>query len=399
MSTSFPPPPTNTIGECLLSVTPTLLTYFLLDWSDIGFKVREVNGHIESTFSHSQGGKWSPPKFIVSPHLAIHGMAPGLNYAVQTFEGMKAFRAFNGEITVFRPDQNAKRMNHSASYISAPVIPEEHFIRCVELAIASNAEFVPPHETGAAMYVRPLLFGSSAQLGLNPCDGYTFTVFVMPTGVYHGLHAVDALILEDFDRAAPKGTGSAKLGGNYAPVLRWSEKARNEGFDITLHLDSQTRSEIDEFSTSGFLGVKKDGNQITIALPDSKNVIKSVTSESVCEIARDIFGFKVEKRPILYEELKDFDEVMAAGTAASLVPVKSITMRSRGDKFDYAGKEDGEPGPVCLKLLKTLKDIQQGKIEDQFGWNMEIKAPPKGFILESGEPNGTIHEGDVDELP
>ena len=358
-----------------------------------------MNGHVESIFTSSGGsGTWSAPKFVVSPNLSIHGMAPGLNYGVQTFEGLKAFRTPDDQITIFRPDQNAKRMQHSASYISAPAIPEDHFLRCVELAIAANAEFVPPHETGAAMYVRPLLFGSCAQLGLNPCEEYTFVVFVMPTGVYHGLHAVDALVLEQFDRAAPEGTGSAKLGGNYAPVLKWSEKARKEGFGITLHLDSKTRSEIDEFSTSGFLGVKKEGDKVTIAVPDSKNVIKSVTSESVCQIARDVLGFTVEKRPIMYEELKDFDEVMAAGTAASLVPVKSITMRSRDDKFEYAGKEDGEPGPVCLELLKTLKGLQQGKIKDQFGWNLVIKAPPPGFAGgESPDTNGAV--GNVDELP
>lgn len=326
-------------------------------------------------------------------------MAPGLNYGVQTFEGMKAFRTAAGQIVVFRPDQNAKRIQHSASYISAPVIPEEHFLDCIHLAIASNAEFVPPHETGAAMYVRPLLYGSSAQLGLNPCDEYTFVVFVMPTGVYHGLHAVDALILEEFDRAAPEGTGSAKLGGNYAPVLRWSEKARNEGFGITLHLDSKTRTEIDEFSTSGFLGVKQEDDRVTVVVPDSKNVIKSVTSESIFQIARDVFGFNVERRPILYDELKSFTEVMAAGTAASLVPVRSITMKSRGKKFEYAGKEDGEPGPICLKLLETLKDIQHGKVKDQFGWNMAIEAPPKDFVAGSTETNGTLHEGDVDQLP
>lgn len=229
------------------------------------------------------------------------------------------------------------------------------------------------------MYVRPLIFGSSAQLGLNPCDGYTFVVFVMPTGVYHGVNPVDALVLEDFDRAAPEGSGSAKLGGNYGPVLRWSEKAKNEGFGLTLHLDSKTRTEIDEFSTSGFIGVKQDGEQVTIVVPDSKNVIRSMTSESVCQIARDIFGFKIEKRPIPYEELETFTEVIAAGTAVSLAPVKSITMRSRGDKFHYVGEKDNQPGPVCLKLLKTLKDIQQGKIKDQFGWTLEIKAPPEGF--------------------
>lgn len=149
------------------------------------------------------------------------------------------------------------------------------------------------------MYIRPLIFGSSAQLGLNPPEEYTFVVYVLPVGVYHGVHPVAALILEEFDRAAPEGTGSAKVGGNYAPVLRWSEKARTEGYGITLHLDSKTRSVIDEFSTSGFVGVKKhsEGEGYTVVVPDSKNVIRSVTSESVLSIAES-FGWTVERRPV-----------------------------------------------------------------------------------------------------
>lgn len=188
-------------------------------------------------------------------------------------------------------------MQHSASYISIPEVPKELFTKACRLAVSLNAGFVPPHETGAAMYIRPLLFGSSAQLGLSPPEEYTFCVYVMPTGVYHGVHPVDCLILEDFDRAAPHGTGSAKVGGNYAPVLRHSDKARSEGFGITLHLDSQTRSVIDEFSTSGFIGIKQNGDDITLVVPDSKNVIKSVTSDSAFELAKS-FGWKVECRPV-----------------------------------------------------------------------------------------------------
>lgn len=327
-------------------------------------------------------------------------MAPGLNYGVQCYEGMKAFRRPDGSISIFRPDQNAVRMARSASYISVPPVPEKLFVECVNLAVALNAEFVPPHETGAAMYIRPLLFGSSAQLGLNPPDEYTFCVFVMPTGVYHGVHAVDALILEDFDRAAPEGTGSAKIGGNYAPVLRHSEKARDKGFGITLHLDSKTRSEIDEFSTSGFLGVKKEGGKTTVVVPDSKNVIKSVTSESACQIARDVFGYDVEVRRIPYEEIKEFQEVMACGTAASLVPIKSITMESRGDKFDFPVGAKGEPGEVCEQLLSTLKGMQAGKVEDRFGWCHIVTEAPKGFGVEGKGVNGEKGlNGAVDQLP
>ncbi|KAL8700575.1 MAG: hypothetical protein Q9201_005369 [Fulgogasparrea decipioides] len=378
---SFPPPPVDTI-----------------DWNDIGFRVREVNGHIESHYSvHTP--QWTPPKFVRSPFLSIHGMAPGLNYGQQAYEGIKAFRTPQNQIAIFRPRQNALRLAHSASFISIPPIPEELFLQCCHTAVALNAEFVPPHHTGAAMYIRPLLFGSSAQLGLTPPEEYTFCVFVLPVGVYHGVHPVDALILEDFDRAAPEGTGSAKVGGNYAPVLRWSEKARKEGFGITLHLDSKTRTVVDEFSTSGFVGVRQDGETFTVVVPDSKNVIESVTSESVCEIAKS-FGWNVEKRPIEYAELPSFTEIMAAGTAAALVPIKSISMRSKNDKFLYQEGGD-EPGPACVKLLTTLKGIQQGKTEDSFGW-LDYVVKPK--LAENGETNG-VHglngefNGNVDKLP
>ena len=265
--------------------------------------MREVNGHIESTYS-KKTSQWTAPKFIEDPFLRLHGMAPGLNYGQQCYEGLKAFRSPDDKtINIFRCQQNAERMQHSASFISIPEPPVELFRQCVHLAVSLNAEFVPPHATGAAMYIRPLLFGSSAQLGLSPPEEYTFLVFVLPTGVYHGTHPVAALVLEDFDRAAPEGTGSAKVGGNYAPVLRWSEKARDDGFGITLHLDSKTRTEIDEFSTSGFIGVRGDaggdGKEVSIVVPDSKNVIKSVTSDSICQIAKS-FGWKVEQRSVSF---------------------------------------------------------------------------------------------------
>lgn len=305
-------------------------------------------------------------------------MAPGLNYGQQCYEGLKAFRAPDDTtINIFRPVMNAERMQHSASFVSIPEVPVEHFSKCVQLAVSLNAEFVPPHATGAAMYIRPLLLGSSAQLGLSPPEEYTFLVYVLPTGVYHGVHPVAALILEDFDRAAPEGTGSAKIGGNYAPVLRHSQKASNEGFGITLHLDSRTRTEIDEFSTSGFIGIHGTPEEgCTIVVPDSKNVIKSVTSDSVCEIAKS-WGWKVEKRSIKYDELSSFAEVAAAGTAAALLPIKSITMRSKGDEFKYQGGAD-EPGPAVEKLLAQLKGIQQGKVKDQFGWLEAVREYKQG---------------------
>ncbi|KAF1824336.1 branched-chain amino acid aminotransferase II [Dissoconium aciculare CBS 342.82] len=369
MATStFPPPPVNTI-----------------DWTDIGFKVREVNGHVEARYS-SKTGQWTAPKFIQDPFLRLHGMAPALNYGMQCYEGLKAFRTPGDvSVTIFRPRQNAERMQHSASFVSMPEIPVELFQHCVRLAVSLNAAYVPPHDSGASMYVRPLLFGSSAQLGLDAPEEYTFCVYVMPTGVYHGVHPVAALILEDFDRAAPEGTGSAKIGGNYAPVLRHSGKAKKEGYGITLHLDSRTRSEIDEFSTSGFIGVignPEKGEDVTVVVPDSTNVIKSVTSDSVCQIAKH-FGWKVEQRPIKYTELPSFTEVIAAGTAAALVPIKSIAMRSTNDTFLYQGGGD-EPGPAIIKLLKQLQGIQRGLVPDPFGWVETVRAYGEGEFERDG---------------
>lgn len=322
-------------------------------------------------------------------------MVPALNYAQQAFEGVKAFRTPDDQIAIFRPMANAKRLAHSCGFVAIPPVPEALFVKCCRLAVGLNAGYVPPHHTGASMYIRPLVFGSSAQLGLTPPEEYTFVVFVVPVGVFHGVHPVDALILEEFDRAAPEGTGSAKLGGNYGPVLKWSERAKSDGFGITLHLDSRTKTEVDEFSTSGFIGVHEEGEKYTLVVPDSRSVIKSVTSDSVCEIAKTL-GWSVDCRPIKYDELSTFSEVMAAGTAAALVPIKSITMRSRNDKFTYQGGSDN-PGPAFEKLLTILKSIQQGKMKDSFGWLDYVKEP-KGFPSTNGISTNGV-DGSIDELP
>lgn len=203
-------------------------------------------------------------------------------------------------------------------------------------------------------------------------------MYVLPVGVYHGVHPVDCLILEDFDRAAPHGTGSAKIGGNYAPVLQHSEAARKAGYGITLHLDSQTRTLIDEFSTSGFLGLLET-TPPTLVVPDSRSVISSITSRSVQEIAA-AWGWKVEVREVRVEELARFKEVMAAGTAAALVPIRSVVMKSTGLEVVYCA--DNEPGPRVVQLLKELKGIQSGVLEDRFGWLVKV-VPVESAVSES----------------
>lgn len=334
-----------------------------VDWPNLAFAVNPVNGHAQCTF---KDGEWGPLEFVKDPFLKVSIMAPALNYGQQCFEGLKAFRCKDGHIRVFRPDENAKRMRHSADMVAMPGLPDELFLEAVKMAALKNAEFVPPYELGQAMYLRPLLMGTGPQLALMPPNEFTFIVAATPVANLYsasGAKPIDALIVEDFDRAAPAGTGSAKLGGNYAPVFQHAAKARQAGYPITLHLDSKTRTHIDEFSTSNFLGLKEAGGKTMLVVPESSSILKSVTTKSVIELARS-FGWTVEKRAVPLAEVSEFSEIMSVGTAAVISPIKSVT---------YQGKKlvqlSEECGPGSQKVLKALRAIQTGDSEDTFGWN------------------------------
>ncbi|OOF94193.1 hypothetical protein ASPCADRAFT_6884 [Aspergillus carbonarius ITEM 5010] len=340
-----------------------------LDWSKLGLAVTDiVNGHVECHYDPATQ-TWGAPTFVKDPYLRVHGLSPGLNYGQQIYEGLKATRSPTNEILLFRAPKHAARMAHSASMVSIPPIPPSLFLDAVRLAVSENAPFVPPHSSNAALYIRPLAFGTGGHFALTPPPNYLFAVYVQPFGTYHGTAAADALVIEEFDRAAPRGTGNAKVGGNYAPVIRYTEKARGEGFPLTLHLDSALQKDVDEFSTSGFLGIMKEGEKVTIVVPDSGSVIESVTSDSVLGIAR-VLGWGVEKRRIPWDTVGQFTEVMAAGTAAAVVPIRSITRRSTGEKLEF------ESGPLCLELLTRLRNIQRGEGGEEFeDWVEAVKAP------------------------
>ncbi|KAJ5715517.1 Branched-chain amino acid aminotransferase II [Penicillium malachiteum] len=326
-----------------------------VEWTKLGFAVSDlVNGHIESTYSVDEG-IWSPLKLVADPYLRIHGLAPALNYGQQVYEGLKAYRTRNGKIQIFRPYFHAARMQHSADVVSIPPVPIDHFITAVNAAVEKNAEWVPPYESGASMYIRPVLFGSSGHFALTPPAEYTFCVYVQPFSTYHGVMPLPAVTLEEFDRAAPKGTGHAKIGG-------------------------KTGEDIDEFSTSGFMGVrvkKQEGepDQVTLVVPKSDNIINSVTSDSLMALARQL-GYEVEHRTVKYTELSSFSEVMAVGTAAALVPIRSITHQSRGDNFVYT--TETAAGPVCQKLHSELISVQRGDSEDNEAWCYEVKQVLNG---------------------
>lgn len=291
---------------------------------------------------------------------------------MQAYEGLKAHRASDETINIFRPSAHAARLSSSAACVSIPAIPESHFLKCVKLAVARNSEWVGPNSSEALLYIRPLVFGSSGHLALTAPAEFTFAVYVQPGTTYHGVQPLPACVIEDFDRAAPRGTGAAKVGGNYAPAIRYTDRAKAEGFHVTLHLDAQTRTCVEEFSTSGFVGIKHakgDAGTVTLVVPQSNNVVQSITSDSVLALARS-FGWTVEQREIPWSECKDFDEVIAVGTAASLVPIRLLVRPSTGDKFIY-GETTGE---CTAKLTAELRRIMRGEVQDSFGWLDKVTA-------------------------
>ncbi|RDW83770.1 Transaminase [Aspergillus mulundensis] len=398
-ATEYPRPPVagldwNNLGfepvEGTLYLQPNLFSHSPQIPPILTLSFHAVNGHIESRFTPSTN-TWSPPTFVADPHIRIHGLTPALNYGQQIFEGLKAFRTRSGRITLFRPDQNAARFARSARAVSIPPVPSHIFLEAVHAAVAMNSEFVPPLGSGAALYIRPLAFASSATVGLKLAGEFLFCVYVLPVAGLHrplpvheggdketSVSGVKALVVEDFDRAAPLGTGDVKVGGNYGPVLGRIDAARQEGYGLTLHLDSLSHSVVDEFSTSGFVGVRRgtgdgDGGQVTLVVSDSQQIVASVTIDSVCEIARGL-GWAVEKRPIAFTEVSEFVEVYAAGTAAMLVPVQSVERRSTGEVIHYS-TDYADPTSVFAQLYKALSGVQQGLVPDQWGWTQEVLWP------------------------
>ena len=334
-----------------------------IDWANLGFGFSEVNCHIRYVW---RDGKWSEGEFIKKPEITMHIGASCLHYGQECFEGMKAFRQKDGKIVVFRPEENAKRMARTAERCVMPAVPVDMFVEAVDKVVRANEEYVPPYGTGGSLYIRPLLIGTGPQIGVAPAKEFTFMVIVMPVGAYYkgGLKPVRAVILDDWDRAAPLGMGDVKVGGNYAASLYAHEKAKRDGWPVELYLDAKTHQYVEEFSTSNFLGITKDGTYVT---PDSRSVLPSITNLSLMQCAEDL-GWKVECRPIPYTDIKDFAEVAACGTAVVVTPVWEIT---RGEDVIVISDKDAV-GEHLQKLYETVQGIQYGVLEDVHGWCHEV---------------------------
>lgn len=334
-----------------------------IDWKNLGFKYMQTDCFVRAEFKN---GKWGPIEICKENQLQIHIAATCFHYGQACFEGMKAFRQVNGDVAIFRPEMNARRMEKTARRLLMQPVPEDLFVEAVNKVVAYNKDYIPPYGTGASLYIRPFLIGSSPYIGVHPSDDYIFMVLCIPAGPYYknGFYPVKALVQEDYDRAAPRGVGNVKAAGNYAAGMKGDFEGKDKGYPICLYLDSATHSYIDEFGTSNFLAITKDKHYVT---PASNSILESVTNDSLQVIANDI-GMKVEKRPIHIEELSQFEEVGACGTAAVLTPVYSITF---GEQVYTFGKEN-EAGVNLTKLFKQMQGIQYGEINDSHTWMKKV---------------------------
>lgn len=317
-------------------------------------------------------GKWQEPELVESPYINVHIGATALHYGQACFEGLKAFAHEDGSVNLFRPDENAKRINRSGHRVMMPEIPVETFIKACNDVVKDNVAYVPPYGSGGALYLRPLLFGSGPRIGLQPAEEYTFIVMVIPVGDYYkgGLAApVNGLIVDEYDRAAPKGVGAAKVAGNYAADLIPNMAAKKKGFPICLYLDAATHTLVEEFSTSNFIGIDNENKKYIT--PKSDSVLPSITNKSLQTLAKDE-GMTVEQRDIEVAELSSFDEVIACGTAVVVTPIGSLTrFDENGEESKYQFSED--VGETTRRLYDTVRNIQNGEIEDTHNWNYKVE--------------------------
>jgi len=333
------------------------------DWHNLGFGYRDTDYNIRCYY---RNGQWGELEISSSKIINIHMAATSLHYGQEAFEGLKAFKGKDGKIRIFRMDENARRLQNSCEGILMPEFPVEKFQKAVRLAIKMNKRFVPPYKSDASLYIRPLLIGTGPEIGVNPANEYLFMIFVMPVGPYfpEGFKPTDLIIMRKYDRTAPQGTGKYKVGGNYAASMGAGKIAKEKGFSAVLYLDSKEKKYIDECGPANFFGIKNN----TYITPLSDSILPSITNKSLIVLAKEM-GLDVERRKVPYEELEEFEEIGACGTAAVISPIKGIYDADQDKWFRYGEK----PGKWCTKLYNKLRAIQYGEEPDKYGWVEIVK--------------------------
>lgn len=329
-----------------------------IDWSTLGFGYYKTDFNVRYAFAD---GKWGEMEVTDDEYIKMHMSAYCLHYGIELFEGLKAFRGVDGKVRLFRVDENAKRLQSSAERLCLPVPTVEMIVdACVEV-VKRNERFVPPYGMGASLYLRPVMFGTSVGLGVKPSQDALLIVYCSPVGAYFktGIKPMPVVIDREQDRAAPRGTGDVKVGGNYAASLMSGERAHKMGYSNVIYLDAAEHKYIEECGACNFFGIK-DGKYIT---PQSPSVLPSITNKSLRRLAADM-GLAVENRRIPVDELPTFEECGGCGTAAVISPIGKIFDLQTNEVYLYGD----EVGKISLELYNNLQDIQYGRAEDKYGW-------------------------------
>ena len=339
-----------------------------INWNNLGFHYTEPEYIVRAGY-HDEA--WEEPYATKDKFLHLHVSATCLQYGQEAFEGLKAFRGVDGKIRIFRWRENARRMARSAEGLYMEPVPEELFGRAIRLALEKNIGLVPPYGTGATLYFRPLLIGTTPRLGVGPGRDFEFIVIPSPIGPYYPgkFHCTTFIVNRHVDRAAPLGTGQFKVGGNYAASFRATEPAHAQGYDC-LFLDARQHRYIDECSAANFIGIKKARGErreasgaIEYLTPRSSAILPSITNDSLMTLARER-GMKVTRRRIRLEELAEMSEAAACGTACVISPIDRVIDPENGKTYSFGA----EPGPILTELYHALKDIQYGRANDSHGW-------------------------------
>lgn len=333
-----------------------------IDWKSLTFGYLRTDYNVRCYY---RDGKWGEVEVCSDEYLKLHMAATCLHYGQEAFEGLKAYRCPDGKVRVFRAEENAARLQSTARGIVMPEVPTELFVDMVKKVVRLNQEYIPPYESGATLYLRPLLFGITAGVGVRPATEYCFLIFATPVGPYFkgGFSSNPYVIVRDVDRAAPLGTGMFKVGGNYAASLRANKMAHEKGYASEFYLDAKEKKYVDECGAANFFGIKNN----TYVTPQSTSILPSITNKSLMQIAEDL-GMKVERRPIAEDELDSFEEAGACGTAAVISPISHLDDLETGKVYNFGD----QPGPWSKKLYETLRGIQYGTIEDKHGWTTVV---------------------------
>ena len=319
---------------------------------------------------YAEGKGWYNGRIVPFGPIPLHPASTVLHYGAEIFEGMKAYRAADGSIRMFRPMENIKRLNTSAERLCLPQLDEEGALHILNTLVELEKDWVP-HSDGTSLYIRPFLFGNDPHLGVHAVKNATFVVICCPVGAYYaeGINPVKIAIEAQDVRAVRGGTGYAKCGGNYAASLRAGQRAEENGYTQVLWLDGVERKYIEEVGAMNVM-FKIAGKIVTPAL--SGSILPGITRKSCIELLRD-WGYEVEERPISVDELfsaaadGSLEEAWGTGTAAVVSPIGQLFYN--GTAYTLCG---GKIGEVAQKLYDNLTGIQWGKLPDSHGWSYKV---------------------------